>query len=274
MNPKTKQKEADIMKKLASILLAVIMTLALAGAAWAEEIPQAEGGKKFEGNWAKMNGLIEIVYEEEGYRVAVDLFNQEDNTGVLWQYSCFYNEEKDALLSFSSSKSAYSLNPDTLDKTLAEPEYEGIDEDAAISVFALTQDGALEWKDGHENRGQDLLFTRIGSFEGLWRNEAENIYAEFHWQGLLDENQFCYNVYIAQGEKECHLIGMYSPETMKLACYDTAAIPAESTEGYLTAQNEGKPYQAVFTDLGGGQAQYETENGVFTLEYDILGPES
>ena len=262
------------MKKLASILLAVIMILSLAGAAWADETPQPKSGKKFEGSWAKMNGLIEIVYEEEGYRASVDLYNQEDNTGVLWQYSCFYNEEKDALISVSASKNAYSLNPDTLDKTFGEAEYEGIDEEEAVSAFALTPDGALEWKDGHENLGQDLQFTRIGSFEGLWRNEAENIYAEFHWQGLLDENQFCYHVYVAQGEQECHLVGMYNPETQKLACYDTAVLPMESAEDYLTAQSEGKPFQAVFSDLGNGQAQYETESGVFSLEYDLLGPES
>lgn len=197
-----------------------------------------------------------------------------DNTGVLWQYACHYNEEADALVSLSSSKNAYSMNPDTMDKTVEEPEYAGIDDEGTVSVFALTPDGALEWKDGHENRGQDLQFTRIGSFEGLWRNEAEDIYAEFHWQGLLDENQFCYTVYIAQGEKECHLVGMYNPETMKLECYDSAVIPMENVEDYLTAQQEGKPYQAVFSDLGGGRMEYETENGVFSLVYDILGPES
>jgi len=259
------------MKKFASILTALIMILCLAGSALADEVPQTEGGKKFEGSWAKMNGLVEIVYEEEGYRVSVDLFNQESNTGTLWQYACHYNEASDALVSISSSKNAYVMNVDTLDKTDLEPEYMGLDDENALSVFTLTPDGALEWKDGHENQGQDLQFTPIGSFEGLWRNEAEDIYAEFHWQGLLDENQFCYNIFIAQGEKESHLAGMYNPETRKLECYDTAVIPAEE---FLTAQDEGKPYHAVFTDLGGGQAQYETENGVFALEYDLLGPES
>ena len=262
------------MKRLACILLAVIMVLGLIGAAWADEVPQPEDGKKFEGSWARMCGLIEIVYEEEGYRVLVDLFNQEDSAGTIWQYACLYSEEEDALVSITSSKNAYVMNPDTLDKTLDEPEYEGFDESADISVFSLNEEGALEWRDGHENMGQDLQFTQIGSFEGLWRNEEEDIYAEFHWQGLLDENQFCYAGFVAHGEKEYHLLGMYNQEMRQLACYDAAVIPMESAEDYLAAADEGRDYQAVFTDLGSGQMRYETEDGVFTLTYDLLGPVS
>jgi uncharacterized membrane protein YhhN len=72
-----------------------MMALALmSAAALADEMPQPEGGKKFEGQWAMMCGLVDIVYEEEGYRVSVDLYNQEEKTGTLWQYSCYYIGEQ------------------------------------------------------------------------------------------------------------------------------------------------------------------------------------
>ena len=117
------------MKKWRKIALALMMALfLLCTAALAEETPQPEGGKKFESNWAKMGGLIEIVYEEEGYRVSVDLFNQDDNTGTLWEYACYYVEEIDSLESISSRKSRYTMNPLTLDRTFGENEYEGIDD--------------------------------------------------------------------------------------------------------------------------------------------------
>ena len=51
------------MKKFLSILMALLMTLSIIGsAALAEEsVPQPEGGKKFESNWALGGGLISIV---------------------------------------------------------------------------------------------------------------------------------------------------------------------------------------------------------------------
>ena len=47
------------MKKFLSILMALLMTLSIIGsAALAEEsVPQPEGGKKFESNWALGGGL-------------------------------------------------------------------------------------------------------------------------------------------------------------------------------------------------------------------------
>ena len=263
------------MKKAIRILFVCTLILGLfLASACADEFPQPEGGMKFEGNWAMMNGLIEIVYEEEGYRVSVDLFQQDDNTGTLWEYSCLYNEETDSLLSLSSSKTAYTMDLHTLDRTFGECAYEGLDVDNNGSSFALTESGSLEWKDGHENIGQDLEFTPIGRFEGVWRNDEEDIYTEFHWQGLLDENQFFYSIFVGQGDENLHLAGMYNPDSQKLECYDTDIIPIESMEDFFLAQDAEKPYHAVFTDAGNAQIQFASEKGTYTLEYDLLGPVS
>lgn len=262
------------MKKWMKIALALMMALfLLCTAALAEETPQPEGGKKFESNWAKMGGLIEIVYEEEGYRVSVDLFNQDDNTGTLWEYACYYVEEIDSLESISSRKSRYTMNPLTLDRTFGENEYEGIDDADKTTVFSLSEDGALRWEDGHEHWGQDLEFRNIGRFEGVWRNDAEEIYTEFHWQGLMDENLYCYSIFVGRGEDGFRMAGLYSPETGKLECYDTDVTPILATEDFFVAKDAGKPFDAVFSALENGKLLFETADGI-ELEYDLLGPES
>lgn len=113
------------MKKTMSFILALMTALTLiCTAALADSVPQPEGGKKFESNWGMMCGLIEIVYEEEGYRVSVDLYNQAENTGTQWEYSCYYNEQKDILESISSRKIGYALNLLTMVKAYGEYEYD------------------------------------------------------------------------------------------------------------------------------------------------------
>ena len=44
-----------------------------------------------------------IVYEEEGYRVMLEI-TKDDGTGSTWEYSCFYQEDKDCLAPISSSR--------------------------------------------------------------------------------------------------------------------------------------------------------------------------
>ncbi len=266
------------MKKMLSLGLAMMLAFTLICAITAAaEVPQPEGGKKFESDWAKMNGLIEIVYEEEGYRVMVDLYNQVDQIGTQWEYSCYYVEEKDALVSISSCKSGYTMNPETMEITRGDYEYEGLDEENKESVFSLTEDGALEWFDGHEDMGADLEFRDIGRFAGVWRNDEEEVYTEFLWLGLYDESTWGYSVFIHRGGEEQYtdfnMEGIYSPETGKLEASGTAISMIRNAEGHYDAQEDGETYEAIFSWIGDGKILYETANGI-ELEYDILGPES
>ena len=73
------------MKKLISILVAVMMVV-IACAAFAEGTPQPEAGKKFEGNWVIPGGLAQIVYEEEGYRVSLEIINEKGGIVLCLKY--------------------------------------------------------------------------------------------------------------------------------------------------------------------------------------------
>ena len=144
------------MKKMMAALLAVMM-LAMGMTALADEAPQPEGGKKFESSWALMGGLAEIFYEEEGYRVSVDLRNGDH--GTLWQYSCHYVEEKDALLSVSSTKWDYTLDGDGAEVP-GEIAYQGLDDES--TAFTIDEKGFLHWDEARENAGADLEFRTPG----------------------------------------------------------------------------------------------------------------
>ena len=97
------------MKRFLGVLMALLLVSLTVCAALADELPpQPEAGKKYEGWWGVRGGTIEIYYEEEGYRVLTELLNNADGSGVIWEYSCYYVENTDSLVSVSSATSTIS----------------------------------------------------------------------------------------------------------------------------------------------------------------------
>ena len=261
------------MKKLMSILLAVMLAATLVSAvAFAEEdsFPQPEGGKKFESNWVLGTGLVQIVYEEEGYRVCVDIPG-ENGVGNVWEYSCSYNAEKDTLEAISGVKSNYTY---TLDdgRVDGDTEYEKF-ADLEVS-FAINEEGKLVWNDGVENAGEGKAFQNIGRFEGRWANEDEGVWATFTWLGHDDADTSWYDVTIhrdgAEGAYvEFMMHGFYNNETGKLECMGTAT-EFTLVDGVPTAgEEDGETYDAFFSMTENGKVLYETANGI-ELEYQFV----
>ena len=164
------------MKKIFSILMAIMMmatTLIIGTSALAEsdEFPQPEGGKKFETRWAASGADISIDYEEEGYRVAMLFFKPGDPNGTEYAYNCFYQEAEDALVSISSSKTEFTVDPETFDRIYAPETFDDFDDDNQTTVFTINEKGNLVWKDGRENAGEGMEFQNIGTFQGEYKNE-------------------------------------------------------------------------------------------------------
>ena len=239
-----------------------------------DAVPQPEGGKKFESDWAIAGGLVEIYYEEEGYKVSLAIQN-EDGTGSLWEYACYYAEDTDSLVSVSSSRDDFTISPDTGDTVYAGNAYEGIDEEGKETMFSIDAHGCLIWKDGHENAGADLEFVNIGRFDGVWRNEAEEVEAEFLWNGLTEDEMF-YTVYITRGKTDGDhytiflMNGDYAPATGKLTAEGTCTLFTRNASGEYDSSEDGETYDAFFSKLENGNLLYETANGI-ELEYDIMG---
>ena len=239
-----------------------------------DAVPQPEGGKKFESDWAIAGGLVEIYYEEEGYKVSLAIQN-EDGTGSLWEYACYYAEDTDSLVSVSSSRDDFTISPDTGDTVYAGNAYEGIDEEGKETMFSIDAHGCLIWKDGHENAGADLEFVNIGRFDGVWRNEAEEVEAEFLWNGLTEDEMF-YTVYITRGKTDGDhytiflMNGDYAPATGKLTAEGSCTLFTRNASGEYDSSEDGETYDAFFSKLENGNLLYETANGI-ELEYDIMG---
>ena len=239
--------------------------------------PQPEKGKKFESDWAIAGGLVEIYYEEEGYRVTLTLENEE-GAGSLWEYACDYAEDTDSLRSISSSRTDFTFDPDTGDVKNANTVYEGLDEEGKETAFSIDAHGCLIWKDGHENAGADLEFANIGRFQGVWRNEAEEVEAEFMWNGT-DEDTFFYTVCIQRGNVGAEhyalylMNGTYDPAAGRLTAEGSCTLFTRNASGEYDSQDDGETVDAFFSVLENGNLLYETANGI-ELEYDIMGPQS
>ena len=254
------------MKKVLGMLLIAMLVCALGcAAALADEVPQPEGGKKFESNWAIMGGLVEINYEEEGYRVLIDLCNNEDMSGTIREYSCYYSEDRDALVSVSSAKRTYTSDPSTLERTESDVEYKDAGEGGQEAVFTINENGKLIWTDESDKEaGADLEFSDIGTFKGTWRSAEgeEPVWVDFTWSGLNEET-YSYFVYLHRGDDDVYtefiMNGLYDPETGKLTCKGNSVDPADKEE-----------YEAVFSMAGNGQLLYEAANGIL-MDFDPLG---
>ena len=265
------------MKKMLCILTALLMAGLMCVSAAAESFPQPEGGKKFETNWAIYNMTVNIFYEEEGYRVYIQSSDPVDHKGTEWEYACFYNEEKDALLSFTSSKNSYTLDPATGDIERGDYEYQDIDDENQITVFAINGEGKLTWQDGRGQDGADLEFTDIGAFEGCWRSEDGKTFAAIIWSDSELGDEYGYDVYLYdEGETsyaEYSAHGLYDPQTGKLTAAGSVTISRLNADGgYDTetiAADPAEPLELVFSDLGNGKILLEKDNGI-ELIYDFL----
>ena len=187
-------------------------------------------------------------------------------------------ENTDSLLSVSSSRTDFTINPDTGDTVYGDTVYEGIDEEGQNTEFTIDADGCLIWKDGHDDAGAGLKFADIGRFEGVWRNEAEEVEAQFMWNGLSEDEMF-YTVYITRGKTDGDhytvflMNGTFDPATGKLAAMGTCTLFTRNASGEYESSEDGETYDAFFSMMEDGRLLFETANGI-ELEYDLMGAQS
>ena len=256
------------MKKLISMILAVILVMALACTAMAEE----NNGEKFDSCWAVPNAFVEIDQEDEGFRVLIIGTVPEEGRGTIWEYNCFYMEDLDSLVSMTTIKRGFTFDPEYTDLVeYEEPEREGFDDDDKSTVFSINENGHLIWEDGYENMGTGLEFVKIGFFNDAWKNEDEEVYAVFDWNGTEDE--FYYDVYLQCGDSDAdtcvifYMIGIYNEETGKLECTGPAVTYANGADDGVS---DGEIYEATFSWTDHGTILFEMDEGIgIELEQDF-----
>ena len=264
------------MRKLFSIVLALVMMLCVF--AQADEVPQPEGGKKFDTNWAIFGITVRIDYEEEGYRVYIRSSDPDETEGTEWEYSCAYNEERDVLISISSSKNPWTKDPETGDLVRGEYEYQEFDMEDQETVFAIDEEGYLTWADGRGEAGADLVFSDIGNFEGYWKSEDGKTSAAILWSDSELDDAYGYSVLLHDEGDESYadyvLHGLYDAQTGKLTTTGAVLIHRLNEAGEYTEElieeDPEEPWEIIFSELGGGKILLERDNGI-ELIYDFLG---
>ena len=185
------------MKKWFSILLAVLMVCGIiCTAALAEEEPAAQEAPdpdNYSGVWVCDRASIEINWEEEGYRVYIEWGSSAWET-TIWEYSCFYHEEDNTLVSMPFGRRLEEVYTEGSDDPTVTEVY-----DDGQATFSLNEEGCLIWQDEKEDAGKDMHFERISdsgapdpdNYSGEWECDRASI--EINWE---EEG---YRVYIEWG---------------------------------------------------------------------------
>ena len=163
------------MKKIIPVLIALVLAIACT-AALAEEEPAAQPAPdpdNWSGVWQCDRASIEIVWEEEGYRVLVR-WGSSAWEETEWEYSCYYHEDDNTLVSMP-----FGMRTDLVYSEESElPAYTIVYEDGQ-ATFPLDEEGHLIWTDEKENAGEGMLFEYIGEYvmedveaDGLLRHSS------------------------------------------------------------------------------------------------------
>lgn len=266
--------------RVISLVLSLCLLAAAAVPALADEVPQPEGGKKFETNWAADACLVEIDYEEEGYRVSVTQENMTDPmnlTGDIWQYNCHYDESKDALVSMHSERTPFTVG-ESSEKTMGESKYSELDPEGMNTVFTIGADGKMKWNDPRDHAGDGLQFSNIGNFKGNWKSdagEAETVSVKILWNGTSREEDWFYTVWVTRGatDAETYTVTLancdYDAATGKLSGTGAMTVFTKNAQGEYDSKDSDENAEVIFSKTEDGKLLYEAANGI-VLVPDLL----
>ena len=144
------------MKKLFAIILFLALALVSVGFAEEENLPpMPEEAAVYEGTWVCDRASIEIVWEEEGFRVFISWGSSAAETSE-WEYSCHYIAETKSLEAMPTgihTDNVYGADGEIVSSTVIYDDGE--------ATFTLDEEGRLLWHDVKEDAGKDMLFERV-----------------------------------------------------------------------------------------------------------------
>ena len=158
------------MKKLILVLTAIALMMACTAVLAEEEpaIQEAPDPDNYSGVWQCDRASIEIVWEEEGYRILIH-WGSSAWECTEWEYSCYYHEDDNTLVSmpFGIRKELVYSDDNEL------PEITVVYEDGD-AVFSLDEEGHPIWTDLKENMGENMQFEWISEIPEIEEDETEN----------------------------------------------------------------------------------------------------
>ena len=153
------------MKKAFLVLMAFVLAIACT-AALAEEAPAAQEAPdpdNYSGMWQCDRASIEINREEEGYRILIEWGSSAWET-TFWEYSCFYHEEDNTLVSMPFGLRTEVVYTEGSDEATYTDVY-----DDGQATFSLDEDGCLIWQDEKEDAGKGMRFVNSAWEHTEWQ---------------------------------------------------------------------------------------------------------
>lgn len=235
------------MKKMLAMILALMLALAAAGAAIAEEaedLPYAAehpGVEKFDGYWVSddCKTLVEIGVRLDGVEMLI-FRTPGEKEFTSWEYLLTYDDAAETLNSDNGMK---GTNKAADNGDIAESQYAYEDGKA---VFAINEEGRLTWQDEKEDAGAGLTFRKIGCFEGDYMCDRASI--SFRW----NEDHYAVDIDWADSafvNNHWQFVGEYDPEneTVTARGFWQKLTYKEGGEIDETAEIEEREVSAVFS---------------------------
>ena len=164
-----------IMRKKALFLLAFLFS---AGILFAQADTTQTADPEIEmfvSTWSTDGAQAEIQFIDGFFQVHIETFDHGYDRNE-WTYLCTYDADQQSLIAASTgTKHAYVYDFDT-DRETKNTIYQD-----GSAVFTLQPDGYLMWHDEKEDAGRELLFTKLGSYHGIW--QCDNITIQFRVTG-------------------------------------------------------------------------------------------
>lgn len=148
------------MKKILSVLMVIALVLTGVAALAEEEQPvqEAPNPDHYSGIWECDRATIEMVWEEEGYRVLIH-WGSSAWEATTWEYACYYNAEDNTLLS-----TPFGIRTEWIFDDNGEEKSATVVYDDGIAGFSLDEEGRLLWLDDKDDAGKDMRFEWVSEY--------------------------------------------------------------------------------------------------------------
>lgn len=192
------------------------------------------GVEMFVSTWSTDGAQVDIQFSNGFFQVHIETFDHGYDWNE-WTYLCIYDVDQQSLIAANTgTKQAYVYDFDT-DRETKNTIYQD-----GNAVFTLRPDGYLIWLDENEDAGQGLLFTKMGSYHGIW--QCDNITIKFRTTGsayrcTISKNEG--NNLIATWNYHCK----YDLESGNVISEDLGR-----KEIFVGCDEEGEIYEMVYTD--------------------------
>ena len=113
------------------------------------------GTRQFEGVWACGRASMEVVFEEEGYRVFIS-WGSSAAEHTEWEYSCLYNAENNTLEAMP-----FGICTDIVMDEKGKVVSSNVRYEDGEAAFVLDADGHLLWQDAKEDAGNGMAFEWV-----------------------------------------------------------------------------------------------------------------